>query len=224
MSSDTGQPDLLVTAVVGASPSGGLFGVANHDGAPDSPGELMESADSGATWRSVVNLPGPHATLFVDERGQRAPDSPVYAITDGAPQPAGNTDANASTRALWRLDEAQHGWATLPAIPHLPTAPDPLTQPETTVVGVGPDAGLLVSVPDGASKNEEPAGRALWYWANTAQRWVVSETVHPAGAYLYGLGWSGDTATLWLIYLHIGVPPHLELYTTRFTSNTLALK
>jgi hypothetical protein len=219
-SPDTGQPQLIVTAVVGARPGGRLLGLATMNGAPDSTREMMESADGGTTWRSIGSLPGPHPTLFVGERGQRAPGGPIYAIADGRPQTAGA----APTLALWRWDDANHVWATLPAIPHLPTAPDPLAQPETTVVGVGPDGGLLVSVPDGTSKNEEPAGRALWYWANTARRWVVSETVHPAGAYLFGLGWSGDTATLWLIYLHIGVPPHLELYTTRFTPNTLTLK
>jgi hypothetical protein len=112
----------------------------------------------------------------------------------------------------------------LPGIPRAVNIPDPLTQPETAVVGVGPDGGLLVSAPLTTSVTDEPANRVFWYWVDTAQRWIRNEAASAPGAYLFGLGWSGDAATLWLIYLHLGVPPHLEMFTTRFTADSFRLK
>ena len=72
--------------------------------------------------------------------------------------------------------------------------------------------------------NEEPASRSFWYWEETTQRWIRNDAASAPGAYLYGLGWSGNAATLWLIYLHLGVPPHLEMFTTRFSADSFAPK
>ena len=125
---------------------------------------------------------------------------------------------------LWRWNDERRQWVALPDIPRLVNVPDPLAQPDTAVVGVGPNGGLLVSAPITASMNEEPASRSFWYWEETTQRWSRNDAASAPGAYLYGLGWSGNAATLWLIYLHLGVPPHLEMFTTRFSADSFSPK
>ena len=205
---------LIVTAMSGQRLSGKLLGVAAYADPHSGPGSVVESADGGATWSQIGALPGATATLYVDERapGAHAAADPVYAISLKS-----QTAQSSPVRTLWRWNDERRQWAALPDIPRLANVPDPLAQPDTTVVGVGPDGGLLVSAPITASMNEEPASRTFWYWEDTAQRWIRNEAASAPGVYLYGLGWSGNAATLWLIYLHLGVPPHLEMFTTRFT-------
>jgi hypothetical protein len=210
-------PHLIVTAVVGQRSNGRFLGAAAFAD-PAGSGSLVESADDGATWSQIGALPGANATLYVDERAPQAhaANEPIYAISNKAPQ----TSQGVPARVLWRWNDERRQWAALPDIPRLVNVPDPLAQPDTAVVGVGPDGGLLVSAPITASMNEEPASRSFWYWEETAQRWIRNDAASAPGAYLYGLGWSGNTATLWLIYLHLGVPPHLEMFTTRFSADS----
>lgn len=213
----TGRPDLTLAAVAGMRASGRLVGAALGADSNAGVGRLVESGDRGATWSEIGDLPGPNAALIIDERPAdlRARTDPIYAISDRSPQTARDTPA----RALWRWNDARHLWAALPGIPHLSNAPDPLALPESSVIGAGPDGGLLVSAASASSMSEEQPQQDFWYWNDTAQRWIVNQAVSAAGVYLYGLGWSNEAATLWLIYLHIGVPPHLELYTTRFSAD-----
>ncbi len=149
-----------------------------------------------------------------------AATEPIYAISNKASQ----TTQGIPARVLWQWNDERRQWVALPDIPRLVNVPDPLAQPDTAVVGVGPDGGLLVSAPITASMNEEPASRSFWYWEETTQRWIRNDAASAPGAYLYGLGWSGNAATLWLIYLHLGVPPHLEMFTTRFSADSFAPK
>jgi hypothetical protein len=205
----------------GQRANGRLLGVAAYTDPHGGPGSVVESADGGATWSQIGALPGATATLYVDERapGAHAAGDPVYAISLKS-----QTAQSSPVRTLWRWNDERRQWAALPDIPRLANVPDPLAQTDTTVVGVGPDGGLLVSAPINASMNEEPASRTFWYWEDTAQRWIRNEAASAPGVYLYGLGWSGNVATLWLIYLHRGVPPHLEMFTTRFTPDLFRLK
>jgi hypothetical protein len=213
-----GSPDLIVTTVTGQRSNGRLLGMAAFTDPHAGPGSLVESADGGATWSQIDALPGANATLFMDERAPHAHAvaDPIYAISDKTPQ----TAQSSAARALWRWNDERHQWMALPDIPRLVNVPVPLAQPDTAVVGVGPDGGLLVSAPITASMNEEPASRSFWYWEDATQRWIRNDAASAPGAYLYGLGWSGNAATLWLIYLHLGVPPHLEMFTTRFTPDS----
>jgi hypothetical protein len=213
-------PDLIVTAVIGQRSDGGLLGAAAFAEPHAGTGSLVESAGGGVTWSQIGPLPGANATLYVDERTPRAHPAtdPIYAISEAS---AETTQEN-SARVIWRWDDDRRQWGALPDIPRLVNVPDPLAQPDTTVVGVGPDGGLLVSAPITASLNDEPASRSFWYWQETTDRWIRNDAASAPGAYLYGLGWSGNTATLWLIYLHLGVPPHLEMFTTRFSVDSFS--
>jgi hypothetical protein len=211
-------PDLIVTAVIGQRSDGRLLGAAAFADPNAGSGSIVESADGGATWSQIGALPGANATLYMDERAPKAhaANEPVYAISNKAPQ----TTQGVPARVLWRWDDERHQWVALPDIPRLVNVPDPLAQPDTAAVGVGPDGGLLVSAPITASLDDEPASRSFWYWEDTTQHWIRNDTASAPGAYLYGLGWSGNAATLWLIYLHLGVPPHLEMFTTRFSADS----
>ncbi|HEX3272361.1 MAG TPA: hypothetical protein VHR15_17080 [Ktedonobacterales bacterium] len=213
---------LIVTAVVGQRSDGRLLGAAAFSDPHAGPGSIIESADGGATWNQIGALPGANAALYIDERAPQAhaATEPIYAISNKAPQ----TTQGIPAKVLWRWNDERRQWVALPDIPRLVNVPDPLAQPDTTVVGVGPDGGLLVSAPISASVNEEPASRSFWYWEDTAQRWIRNDAASAPGAYLYGLGWSGNAATLWLIYLHLGVPPHLEMFTTRFSADSFSPK
>jgi hypothetical protein len=213
---------LVLTEVTGMRSSGALLGAALSTDPHVGNGRLMGSDDRGASWYDIGNLPGPNTALFMDERtpASGASAQPIYAISDKASQES----QDLPVRTLWRWNDERRLWVALPDIPRIVSVPDPLTQPETAVVGVGPDGGLLISAPITMSVTGEPANRAFWYWADTAQRWTRNEAASAPGAYLYGLGWSGNAATLWLIYLHLGVPPHLELFTTRFTADSLRLR
>jgi hypothetical protein len=218
----SGLPGLIVTSVAGVQSNGRLVGAAIFTDPQAGAGQLVESEDGGATWSVTGSLPGANATLFMDERAAalRTSAQPIYVIADIPPQ----TDHTYPTRALWRWNETPATWESLPGIPRLANAPDPLTQPDSAVIGMGPGGGLLVSAPVPGSANEEPASRYFWYWDDTAQRWLLNESQSASGAYLYGLGWSANDATLWFIYLHIGVPPHLELHTAGLAENTFAVK
>jgi hypothetical protein len=215
-------PDLAVTAVTGQRANGKLLGAAAFTDPNAGPGSLVESADGGATWSQIGALPGANAMFYMDERTPRAHAAadPIYAISAKSSQ----TAQSPSARALWRWNDERRQWVALPDIPRLVNIPDPLAQPDTAAVGVGPDGGLLVSAPITASMNEEPESRAFWYWEDTARRWIRNDAASAPGAYLYGLGWSGNAATLWLIYLHLGIPPHLEMFTTRFTADSFDSK
>ena len=206
---------MALTSVNGARPGGKLLGAARFTDTHAGVGQLMESTNGGLNWSAIGSLPDANTELFLDARtpDPNKPVSPIYAIS-ATSQSAQSSPA----RALWRWNYERRQWVALPDIPRLVNVPDPLIQPDTAVVGVGPDGGLLVSAPITASMNEEPASRSFWYWEDTAQRWIRNDAASAPGAYLFGLGWSGNSATLWLIYLHLGIPPHLEIFTTRFTA------
>jgi hypothetical protein len=213
---------LILTAVTGMQSGGKLLGVALFPDPRTGSGRLMGSDDGGVSWDEIGVLPGPNTALFMDARtpvGDRS-TRPIYAISDTASQGA----QGLPTRALWRWNDERRQWVALPNIPRLANVPDPLAQPDTDVVGVGPDGGLLVSTPIIVSLDDEPPSRSFWYWEETTQRWIRNEAASAPDAYLYGLGWSGNTATLWLIYLHLGVPPHLEMFTRRFSADSFARK
>jgi hypothetical protein len=214
--------DLIVTAVIGQRSDGRLLGAAAFADPHAGSGSIVESADDGMTWSQIGALPGANATLYMDERASQSHSAtePVYAISNKAPQ----TRQGVPARVLWRWNDERRQWVALPDIPRLVNVPDPLAQPDTAVVGVGPDGGLLVSAPITTSMNEEPASRSFWYWEDASQRWIRNDAASAPGAYLYGLGWSGNAATLWLIYLHLGVPPHLEMFTTRFSADSFSPK
>jgi hypothetical protein len=208
---------LVLTSVTGMRSSGKLLGAALFTDPRSGDGRLVGSDDGGASWYDIGGLPGSNSALFVDARmpDGGAATRPIYAVSAKS-QSAQSLPA----RALWRWDDERRLWAALPDIPRVVNVPDPLAQPDTAVIGVGPDGGLLVSAPITASMNEEPASRSFWYWEDTAQCWIRNDAASAPGAYLYGLGWSGNAATLWLIYLHLGVPPHLEMFTTRFSADS----
>jgi hypothetical protein len=210
---------LIVTAVTGQRANGSLLGAAAFTDRHAGLGSLVESADGGVTWSEIGALPGANATLYMDDHAP-PPAEPLYAIAEKASQDA----QRFPVRALWRWNDERRQWVALPDIPRLANVPDPLAQSDTTAVGVGPDGGLLVSAPIAASMNDEPASRSFWYWEDTTQRWIRNEAPSAPGAYLYGLGWSGNAATLWQIYLHLGAPPHLEMFTTRFTPDSFGSK
>jgi hypothetical protein len=215
-------PDVIVTAVIGQRLDGRLVGAAAFTDAHAGSGSIIESADGGVTWSQIAALPGANATLYMDERAPQTHTStePIYAISNKSSQ----TIQGIPARALWRWNDERRQWVALPDIPRIVSVPDPLAQPDTAVIGVGPDGGLLVSAPITSSMDDEPASRSFWYWEDAAQRWIRNDAASAPGAYLYGLGWSGNAATLWLIYLPLGVPPHLEMFTTRFSADLLAPK
>jgi hypothetical protein len=209
----------VLTSVTGMRSSGKLLGAALFIDPHAGVGRLVGSDDDGVSWGDIGGLPGSNSKLFVDAR---TPDGgtatrPIYATSFEA-----QSAQSLPVRALWRWNDERRQWVALPDIPRLVNVPDPLAQPDTAVVGVGPDGGLLVSAPISASVNEEPASRSFWYWQETTQRWIRNDAASAPGAYLYGLGWSGNAATLWLIYLHLGVPPHLEMFTTRFSADSFS--
>jgi hypothetical protein len=135
----------------------------------------------------------------------------IYAVSDQAIQSPGGS----AKRALWRWNEGSRVWEALPGIPHLSNAPDPLAQSDFAVIGVGVDGGLLVVAPGANQTGDDQSRQNFWYWNRASQRWLVSESQVALVVRPYGIGWSANNATLWLIYAHLGVPAHVELYTTK---------
>jgi hypothetical protein len=215
ISTSAGRPDLIVTAVAGQRSNGALRGAATFTDPTAGPGQIVESADRGATWSAIGGLPGANAALFLDEgpAESRSGAGALYAISDQATQPSGGS----TKRALWRWNESRRIWQALPDIPHLSTAPNPLAQPDFAVIGVGLDGGLLVVAPGANQTGDDQSRQNFWYWNSASQRWLVSESQVALVVRPYGIGWSANNATLWLIYAHLGVPAHVELYTTTLT-------
>jgi hypothetical protein len=205
------RPDMIVTALVGQRAGGQLLGAANLTD-PAGPGSLVESADRGATWQAIGALPGANAALFLDEGppASRSGADAIYAVSSRTIQSAGDSN----TRTLWRWNESSRLWDALPSIPHLPNAPAPLAQADFAIIGVGLNGGLLAVAPGANQSGDDQSRQDFWYWNTKENRWLVSESQIALVTRPYGIGWSGDNATLWLIYAHLGVPAHVELYTT----------
>jgi hypothetical protein len=208
----SGRADMVVTAVAGQRAGGQLLGAATFADPNAGPGSLVESADGGATWNAIGALPSVNAALFIDEGppASRSGADTIYALSEHAPQSVGESN----TRALWRWNESRRLWQALPGIPHLQNAPAPLAEADFAVIGVGLDGGLLAVAPGANQPGDDQSRQNFWYWNARENRWLVSESQIALVVRPYGIGWSGENATLWLIYAHLGVPAHVELYTT----------
>lgn len=175
---------------------------------------LFESHDYGDAWAEVARLPASqttvHASANPDERSEGG-WGPLYATVTVHPQ---GKPAGVAILQVWKLSSDHTRWERLPAIPSVLSPDAPAPDEDTVVVGVGSSGSLIVAAPAPDVPNQEtPSAKYLWLWDATQQQWALDSYRIDSGAYFSDLGWYHNSPTLWITYIHLGIPPHIELFT-----------
>ncbi len=211
--SPAGLGNYSAFALLGVHARGQLLAQATH-AAPAHGDALLESLDGGDSWVERGALPGTHpvvAALAPTSASSGDGWGALYATSAEVVSQPGDV----IQYQLWATTSPTGPWAKLPAVP----SPQPGTgsggqDGEPLTLGAGPRGGLLIAlpVPDTTQSRNTPQ-RELWLWDPARRAWLLGAELLPFDAFFDGLEWRGDTPTLWLTLIHLGVPPTVDLYT-----------
>ena len=215
---DAGLADDAGLRMVGFRSGGRILATTPDVSGPAGVWKLVESADYGATWRDLGDLPGAFPMVYASTDPSVTSGGGWGRLYVVARTLTGDVPASPS-QVLLATATIGADWKTIP-LP--PLAAGDTTDPEivgTVVLGVGPAQSLLVEHGDAPTNDDEqlrPA-RRLWAWSADQRRWLLDPQPTPGNADLMGWGWSQGDQTIWVTSLQLGIPPTLRLFTKTYT-------
>lgn len=204
--------------VIGFRPGGRLLGwIPDTRGNPEQ-ARLVASADYGATWRDLGDIPGAFPTIYISTDPSVVSDGgwgKLYAIA----RPMAHGTVGPPTSFLIETGAPGSRWKTLPA-PPLNGASANASDNLPTIISIGPAGSLFVergSISSDDHSLVSPA-RWVWVWSPSHKTWLQDTQPFPANILLFGWNWNHGAQTFWLTALKLDVPPRLLLFTRVYTA------
>lgn len=207
--------------LAGIRPGGRLLVVVSS---PVHPGisVLWESGDDGISWRSLGTLPGTYAQVYVSQNPADTASGGwgrLYVRTQAPAQ----SDGGGGPHTYYATGYPGSGWRVVPSLPVAPInrgggSVDALD------AGVGPGGLLYVTqVIAGLNDRAFTPPRTVWIWDPRQSRWLLSPVGLPANTLAQGMSWTATTMYLWLIIVHQGIPPTVQIARLALTSRATSV-